>query len=95
MRITITREEKMVNIDGYRIEGVDTSSMDQSIHAVQWYEDHGELEIKDISTGKIVENREITSINEFQPVIESYNALKIVIEEAQKAALEQANQSIV
>lgn len=67
MRLTIIRTDGFIAIDGigYR---VDLTSIDHRIHAVQWYDDRGEIEYAD-SRGRIVENVEITSLDDFQHVI--------------------------
>lgn len=55
MRLIIIREDKFVSIDGKGIHGVDMtwipefigeSGISTSVHAVQWYDDHGEIELE-------------------------------------------------
>lgn len=70
MRLTIVPIDGAVTIDDIGFGGFDLSFMDASIHAVQWYETHGEIEIKDPVTGRMIENKVITSIDNFQPVID-------------------------
>lgn len=67
MRLTLIRTDEFISIDGTGYK-VDLSSIDQNIHAVQWYENYGEIEYAD-SRGRIVENIEITSLDNFQYVI--------------------------
>jgi hypothetical protein len=86
MRLIIVPIDGSVNIDGIGFGGIDLSFMDASVHAVQWYETHGEIEIKDPVTGRMMENRAITSIDAFQPAI----ALWQVARAAQEAAFEAA-----
>lgn len=67
MRLTIIRTDSFIAIDGIGYT-VDLSTIDPTIHAVQWYDDRGEIEYAD-SRGRIVANVEITSIDNFQHVI--------------------------
>lgn len=67
MRLTLIRTDGFISIDGVGYN-VDLSTIDQTIHALQWYEDQGEIEYAD-SRGRIVENVEITSLDDFQYVI--------------------------
>ncbi|SRR6266581_7723315 len=51
MRVTIIPEENQVYVEG-KVETVDCSSVDQEIHAIQWYDGRGEIEYKtDYSEG--------------------------------------------
>jgi hypothetical protein len=68
MRVTIIPQDGLVSIDGVGFDKLDLSSLDPTIHAVQWYDTEGEIEIKD-ARGRMVENREITSFDEFAFVI--------------------------
>jgi hypothetical protein len=79
MRLTIIPSDGLVIKDGIGISGLDLSFIDPSIHALQWYSTHGELEIKN-EFGKIVENREITSIDHYQQAIDAWEAAKIIID---------------
>ena len=81
MRLIIVPIDGAVSIDGVGLGGLDLSFMDASVHAVQWYETLGEIEIKDPVTGCMVENRVITAIDTFQPAIDAWQAEKISIEE--------------
>lgn len=47
MRIIIIPDDTLVAVDGDFVNGVDMSSMPEEIHAVQWYDDKGEIEFKD------------------------------------------------
>ena len=67
MRLTLIRSDGFIAIDGVGYI-VDLSTIDPTIHAVQWYDDQGEIEYVD-SRGRIVENVNITSIDDFQHVI--------------------------
>jgi len=64
--------------------------MDASVHAVQWYETHGEIEVKDPVTGRMVANEVITSIDAFQPAIDVWQAAKTTEEAVAAGALARA-----
>jgi hypothetical protein len=85
MRATIVSEGGVVNVDGVIFGGLDLSFMDASVHAVQWYETHGEIEVKDPVTGRMIANEVITSIDAFQPAIDVWQAAKTAEEEAEVA----------
>ena len=86
MRVTIIPTDGFVSIDGVGYSGLDLSVTDPSIHAVQWYGESGEVEIKNPVTGKMIENREITSLNEFQNAMSAWQAAKDAEIAAQTAA---------
>ena len=68
MRITVIPSDKRVVIDGVGYNKIDLSSLDSSIHAIQWYDTYGEVEIKD-ARGRMIENREIESFDEYNFII--------------------------
>jgi hypothetical protein len=76
MRLTIIPVDGTVRVDGVGFGGLDLSFMDASVHAVQWYETHGEIEVKDPATGRMIANEVITSIDAFQPAIDVWQAAK-------------------
>jgi hypothetical protein len=76
MRATIVPENGRVIIDGESYDDIDLSSVDSSIHAIQWYDTYGEVEIKD-ARGRMIENREITSFDEFAFVIPLWETAKL------------------
>jgi hypothetical protein len=76
MRVTIIPSDGFVSIDGNGFSDLDLSSIDPSVHAVQWYETHGEIEFKNAVTGKMVTNTEITSLEQFQVAIDAWNTAK-------------------
>lgn len=94
MRLTIIPSDGFVSVDGYGFNGLDLSFMDASIHAVQWYETEGEVEKKD-SRGRVVENEVITSIEQFQSVLDLWQSTKTQkeLEAAQKIEEEAIAQS--
>ena len=91
MRVTIIPVDGSVSVDGKGFGGLDLSFMDASVHAVQWYETHGEIEVKNPVTGRMVANEVITSIDAFQPAIDVWQAAKTAEEAAVAAALVAAN----
>lgn len=76
MRVTILPDDKSVSVDGEGYGGLDLSFMDANIHAVQWYETHGEIERKDPVTQKMISNDAITSLDNFQQAIVVWQAKK-------------------
>ncbi len=82
MRLIIVPIDGAVSVDGKGFGGLDLSFMDASVHAVQWYETHGEIERKDPVTGRMVANEVITSIDAFQPAIDVWQAAKTAEEQA-------------
>ena len=82
MRLIIVPVDGAVSVDGKGFGGLDLSFMEASVHAVQWYETHGEIERKDPITGRMVANEVITSIDAFQPAIDVWQAAKTAEEAA-------------
>ena len=76
MRVTILPDDNIVSVDGEIYDNLDLSFLDSTIHAVQWYDTHGEIEHKDPITKRMTENEEITSFDEFQPAIVAWQAKK-------------------
>jgi hypothetical protein len=89
MRLIIVPIDGAVSVDGKGFGGLDLSFMDASVHAVQWYETHGEIERKDPVTGRMIANEVITSIDAFQPVLDAWQAAKTAEETAVIAAINQ------
>jgi hypothetical protein len=56
------------------------------VHAVQWYETHGEVEIKNPETGRMVANEVITTIEIYQPAITMWQTAKTAQDQAIAAA---------
>lgn len=92
MRVTIIPADGFVSVDGIGFDGIDMSSVESSIHAVQWRGSSGEIERKN-DAGKMTANEEIDSLDQFYDVIAQYNAMRAAYEE-QQAAIE-AEQNIV
>jgi len=62
MRISVVREDGAITIDGKGFGNLDLSFLPESIHAIQWYGTHGEIEWYDVSTNLPVQNEQITSL---------------------------------
>jgi len=88
MRVTIIPIDGSVSVDGVGFGGLDLTFMDPSVHAVQWYETHGEVEVKNPVTQRMVGNEAITSIDAFQPAIDAWQAAKTAEEAAAAEAAE-------
>jgi len=76
IRLTIIPDDCYCAVDGIGYSGIDMTSLAAEIHALQWYGERGEEEIKDLSTGRIVDNKEITSLNNYQSVLDSYWSIR-------------------
>jgi hypothetical protein len=76
MRVTILPDDNSVSVDGEGYGNLDLSFMDATIHAVQWYGTHGEVERKDPVTKRMTSNEEITSFDQFQQAITLWQAEK-------------------
>jgi len=57
MRLTIIPIDKKINIDGENLSPIqqDLSWIPENIHAVQWYDTHGEIEFNDGSLNQIID----------------------------------------
>ena len=80
IRLTIIPDDCYCAVDGVGYSGIDMTSLAAEIHALQWYGERGEEEIKDLSTGGIIHNKEITSLNDYQAVLDSYWSIRQVAE---------------
>lgn len=72
MRLTIIKDDSIVIIDGVYYQ-IDLSTLPVGFHALQWYETFGEIEWKD-ERGRMVRNEEISSITDYQWIINAWNA---------------------
>jgi hypothetical protein len=77
MRVTIIPSDGFVSIDGVGYGSLNLSAIDASVHAVQWYGTEGEVEVCNPVTRKMVENRSITSLSEFQAALDAWNVANI------------------
>jgi hypothetical protein len=77
MRVTIIlTDDASVAVDGEGYGGLNLSFMDPAIHAVQWYDTRGVVEYKDLVTGDMVSNQEITDFTPYQQAITVWQAEK-------------------
>jgi hypothetical protein len=102
MRMTIIPEDKLISIDGYACFGVDVSwipefvgnetGISTSVHAVQWYDNHGQIELESSD-----HNIEITELGIFEKAIEVWEEKKQEIlkeEEEQRIAAEELEKKL-
>lgn len=73
-RIIIIVEDSFCSIDGVGYNNIDMSSVNENIHAVQWFSTEGWIEFKESSEGK-PKNESITSIDGFKKVLDSWNEI--------------------
>lgn len=74
MRLTIVPSDTLVIVDGIGYRGIGMSSIDSTIHAVQWYGDKGEVEYNNGMANEVIDN-----IEAFSVVLANYT--KAVIED--------------
>lgn len=94
MRLVIIHDENnemTVGIDGYFYSHLDATGLADDIHAIQWFDDHGELERKNPVTGKMVANEEIFSVEDFQFAVDAWNAAYQAEQATLAAELESAS----
>lgn len=80
MRLTIIADDGAVGIDGEFFSQLDLSQLDASIHAVQWYGEHGEVEYKTrFENGALVKpaNVLITDVALYQFAVDAWDAAKL------------------
>jgi hypothetical protein len=85
MRVTIIPTDGYVSVDGEGFDKLDLSSISANVHAIQWFDTEGEVEIKD-SKGRITQNQPIDSIAPYQAAIDAWRLAK---DEAAKPTEEQ------
>ena len=83
MRVTIIPVDGFVSVDGLTFNEIDLSFIPSNQHAIHWYNNVGEVEIKD-DNGRIVENQKIETFDFYQPAIDSWNIKKQEYEESLK-----------
>jgi hypothetical protein len=96
MRLIIIPEDTMISIDGEPITGCDMSwvpefvgdatGVSQKVHALQWYDDHGEIELVTKDS-----NIEITELGVFEQAITAHAERKVVAEAEAAAAAAEAS----
>jgi hypothetical protein len=92
MRISIIRDGCVVSIDGESYGNVDLGGLAETIHAVQWYGERGEIEHKDPVTHKMIANEEISDFEQFAFVVPAWSARKSQIQ-SEIAAFKSAMQA--
>jgi hypothetical protein len=86
MRVTIIPVDGFVSVDGEGYSDLDLTFMPSDIHALQWYETEGELEIQD-ARGRVIENRPIDSLEPYQPALDAWQVAKDAAEAAAEAVV--------
>ena len=79
MRLTIIADDQRVGVDNEFFEPIDLSALDQSIHAVQWYGEYGEVEFKAVFENGVFskpQNQFITDVAPYQFAIDAWQAAK-------------------
>lgn len=80
MRLTVIYDDHFISVDGYGIHFADNWPFDEeNIHAIQWYNDHGELEYKNTDP-----NYEFTDYITIEKYISHFNTEKDRILEEQR-----------
>ena len=95
MRLVITADDKRVCVDGVCYDDCNMTLLDSAIHAVQWYEQYGEIEFKSkFENGQIVkpQNEIITDVTPYQWAVDAWNAAKAA-DDAATAAAQAAGQT--
>jgi hypothetical protein len=95
MRLTIVPSENKISINGEPLQGCDVSwipefvgditGVPQKVHAVQWYDDHGEIELVTRDSNIV-----ITELGIFEQAINKYEERKLAAEAAEAAAAAEA-----
>lgn len=75
MRVAIIPVDGFVSVDGEGYSGLDLSFMGSAVHALQWYDTEGEIELRD-GRGRIVGNQPIDSIAPYQAALDAWQSAK-------------------
>lgn len=94
MRVTIIKENGFVSIDDLGFSGIDLSFLPENLHAVQWYDTVGEVEMREPHPYKILmaPSKTIDTLDEYQKCLDLW-ALKKVEYEAELVANEMKKQA--
>lgn len=84
MRMTIIPVDSMIIIDGFAVSDVDLSWVPDNVHAVQWYETYGEVEL----IGR-VPNIDITELGIYEQAVPIWEVKKLELEQQEIQRLEQ------
>lgn len=93
MKLVIVADDKRVCIDELCFDNLDVSSLDTSIHAIQWNGEWGEIEYKSVfADGQITkpQNQVITDVTPYQWAVDAWNVEKVAYDAAVAAALAEA-----
>ena len=96
MKLVIIADDLRVCVDNVCYDGCDLSSLDSSIHAIQWNGEWGEIEYKTVfHDGQITkpQNQVITDIAPYQWAVGAWNTVKAAEEAAIAAAEAEAAQN--
>lgn len=75
-----------VGVDGVFYDGLLAEGLASNVHAIQWRDTYGEIEIKDAVTDKIVRNEQITSIADYQFAVVAWDNAHLAHQKAAAAA---------
>lgn len=89
MRVSIIKKDGFVSVDGVGFGGLDLSFLPDTVHAIQWYGDFGEVEMYEPHPYKIMmaPSKNISSFDEYKPCLDAWAAAKVRYEEAQAAKI--------
>ena len=73
MRVTIIADDAAVYVDGVALGPIDLTGLSSDIHAVQWYDTHGEIELR---SGQ---NELISDFSPFHVFVDRHAAVKAEI----------------
>ena len=97
MKLTIIADDSAVGINGVFYAPINLAQLDPTIHAVQWYEEYGEIEYKTrFENGILVRpaNVLITNVTPYQFAVDAWDAAKTEAAAAETATMtEQVNLS--
>jgi hypothetical protein len=83
MRVTIIANDAAVYVDGLALWPIDLTGLSSDIHAVQWYDTHGEVEYRPDANGQRLPNAAITDLSPYQVFIDRHAAARAHIAAAQ------------
>ncbi len=84
MRMTIIPVDSIIIIDGFPTPNVDLSWIPENVHAVQWYDTYGEVELVTSDP-----NIDITELGIYEQAIPLWESKKLELEELERERLEQ------
>ena len=84
MRITIIPVDSKIVIDGIVANDVDLSWVPENVHAVQWFDTYGEIELLTREP-----NIDITELGIYSQAIPIWEAKKLELEEEERERIEQ------